>query len=81
MEMESYYKANNGTTTLSVRQNGHKIQDDVENLCLIIKFIWKQYVRVVQKTRKDILTKQQQRIRNQTKNQPSSLYQPENISA
>jgi hypothetical protein len=37
--------------------------------------------KMVSKTRKDILTKQQQKITNQTKNLPSSLYQIENISA
>jgi hypothetical protein len=47
---------------------------------MFFKFIWEHYVRVVQKTLKDILTKQQQRITNQTENQPSSLYQTENIS-
>jgi hypothetical protein len=35
--------------------------------------------RVVQKTRKDILTNYLRKITNQTKNQPSSLYKAENI--
>jgi hypothetical protein len=47
---------------------------------IIKKIIWGHYVRVVQKAQKDIFNRQQQKFTNQTKNQPSSLNQTENIS-
>jgi hypothetical protein len=65
----STYQKNKETDTKFCRKHKNKTEKTGS------KFIWKHYVEVVRKTRKVILTNHLQKITNQTKNQPSILYQ------